>query len=255
MGLFDFLGRGDQTTTSTTRAPTHGEGSTYERKTDAPVVKETVRDEYQHNVRQNVQVEHDRTEYIKTVQPLKEHQVNRTDVTTKQRADQYREVDADSGATRDAADKLRQHREKIASQGGSTHVEGKHRYVEQAPQVSHTDRRHVIEEVQPVIEREVVRPHVVEEKQNIFVHKKEAPVLHETRVLPAMSKEEFDRSNSGRGGYQTTTSQRNTTTTAQRGSQRPTTKEEARRVFDDRIAESLAETGEYRQTGVWLVRV
>lgn len=167
---------------------------TYDRHTNAPVVKERVRDEYQHNVQPVVQQEHDKTDVIRTVQPLKDNKVESTNVHTKQREDQFREVGQDERLARETEERLRLEREKVARQGGRVHAEDKHEFTENAPQVSHTERKHVIEEVQPVVERDVLRPHEVQEQQNIFVHHKEAPQLHETRVAPTMSVQEYERS-------------------------------------------------------------
>jgi hypothetical protein len=172
---------------------------TYERLHHAPVIKETIRDEYQHNVQPVIQEEHDRTDIIKTVQPLKDNEVKPTEVHSKQRTDQFREVGADARLAAETEEKLRLHREEVAAQGGRVHLGDTHEFIENAPQVSHTERRHVIEEVQPVVERDVLRPHVVEEKQNIFVHHKEAPVLHEVRVAPTMTVQEWERTQASKG--------------------------------------------------------
>jgi hypothetical protein len=176
---------------------------TYDRKTNAPVVKETVRDEYQHNVQPVVQKEHDRTEIKPVVQPLKDNQVHDTQVHTKQRQDQFREVGQDEKLAAETEEKLRLDRERIAAQGGRQHEKDTHTFTENAPQVSHTERKHVIEEVQPVVERDVLRPHVVEEQQNVFIHHKEAPVLHETKVNPTMTVAEFERSQKSNDESQT----------------------------------------------------
>jgi hypothetical protein len=178
-----------------------GRGGTesYNRLHHAPVVKETVRDEYQHNVQPVIQEEHDRTDIIKTVQPLKDSQVDDTQVHNKQRTDQFREVGMDARLAAETEEKLRLHRREVEQQGGRVHLGDTHEFTENAPQVSHTERRHVVEEVQPVVERDVLRPHVVEEKQNIFVHHKEAPELKEVRVAPVMSVQEWERTQASKG--------------------------------------------------------
>jgi hypothetical protein len=176
---------------------------TYDRKHNAPVVKENVRDEYQHNVQKNIQEEHDKTEIIKTVQPLKDNQVHDTQVHQKQHADQFREVGEDQGVARDTKEKLKAHEKEVAAKGGREHAEDKHTFEENAPQVAHTERKHVIEEVQPVVEKDVLKPHVVEEKQNIFVHHKEAPELKETRVAPTMNVHDWEKSQASKDESQT----------------------------------------------------
>jgi hypothetical protein len=176
---------------------------TYDRHHNAPVVKENVRDEYKHNLQKNVQEEHDKTDVIHTVQPLKDNQVHDTQVHQKEHADQFKEVGQDKGAARETEEKLRAHRDEVAAQGGTEHAEDKHRFQENAPQVAHTERRHVVEEVQPVIEKDVLRPHQVNETQNVFVHHKEAPEFKETRVAPTMNVQDWERSEKSNDESQT----------------------------------------------------
>jgi hypothetical protein len=158
---------------------------------EAPVVKERIHESYEHADKTQVEEIYDKTEVRTVVQPVIDEQHRNLDT---QRVDEGVEIHehGQRGLDAETEAQLRARREEIARTGGSTHDE-EHIQVNERPDVNVQERTHVVEQVQPVVERDIYIPHHVEHhKKEVEIHH-EAPVMGGTRVAPAVTVEEFER--------------------------------------------------------------
>jgi len=164
---------------------------------EVPVVKERIHDHYdevdktqQHEVR-------DKTHVETVIQPITDEQRNAQTVERRDEGEVIREH-GQAGLDANAEAQLRARREEVARQGGTEYSETR-RDISERPNVDVVERQHNIEQVQPVMERDVYNPHRVEHhrKEIDIVH--EAPTVGGTRVAPAVTVDEYQQGHGARG--------------------------------------------------------
>jgi hypothetical protein len=160
---------------------------------EAPVVKERIHESYEHADKTQVEEVHDKTEVRTVVQPVIDEQHKTMD---QRRVDEGVEIHehGQRGLDADAEAQLRARRDEIARQAGTEHTED-HTNISARPDVNVQERTHVVEQVQPVVERDIYIPHKVEHhKKEVEIHH-HAPTMGGTRMAPAVTVEEFTRRN------------------------------------------------------------
>jgi hypothetical protein len=160
---------------------------------EAPVVKERIHESFEHADKTQVEEVHDKTEVRTVVQPVIDEQHKSMDA---RRVDEGVEIHehGSRGLDADAEAQLRARRDEIARQGGTEHTED-HTHISARPDVNVQERTHVVEQVQPVVERDIYIPHRVDHhKKEVEIHH-HAPVMGGTRMAPAVTVEEFTRRN------------------------------------------------------------
>jgi len=158
---------------------------------EAPVVKERIHDHYDHVYKSHVDEVRDRTKIETLIQPVLDEQHNREDIRRVDEGEYIREH-GQAGLDANAEAQLRARREEVARQGGTEYSETR-RDINERPAVAVSEHTHRIEQVQPVVERDIYNPHRVEH------HKREIEIIHEaptvggTRVLPPVTVAEYER--------------------------------------------------------------
>jgi len=141
---------------------------------EAPVVRETIKPEERFNIQEQVERDIHQTEIKKVIQPIVEKEVNATQVHYNTLPTQHREFVHTS--ERDMEAKLRTGMSELQST----------RVVAPTVELGTTERgaivhehydKKIIEQVQPIIYREIVQPHIVETVQPIQETIYSAPVL------------------------------------------------------------------------------
>lgn len=158
---------------------------------EAPVVKERIHESYEHQDKTQVEEIREQTEVRTVVQPVLDEQHRSQDT---QRVDEGVEIHehGQRGLDANTEAQLRARREEIARTGGTERTE-EHTNISERPDVNVHDRKNVVEQIQPVVERDVYIPHQVEHhKKEIEIHH-EAPIMGGTRVAPAVTVDEFNR--------------------------------------------------------------
>lgn len=162
---------------------------------EAPIVKEKVHDHIEH--RQNVTVDeiHDQTEIRHVIQPITQSKTEAVDVKHVKKETKTvvhgEELVDDDGLDEEAKALLRGRREKMET--ASVHSPDEiHTTVDVAPVVNVSERHRVIEVVQPVIEVDIHRPHVIEEHRHVVEVHKEKTKSGPTTVAPPMTIEEWE---------------------------------------------------------------
>jgi hypothetical protein len=181
---------GDTSGSSGYNTRSSGRNDAYE---EAPVVKEREHDLYEHHDNTQREEIHDQTRVNTTIQPIKDQQERDLEHT---RVDHGTEVHEHgrAGLDENAEAELRRRRDEVARQGGKEHDES-YREVNERPDVHERTEQHTVEQVQPVIEKDVYQPHRVDH------HKKEVDIHHEptqvgsTQVAPTVTVDEYNRRN------------------------------------------------------------
>lgn len=158
---------------------------------EAPIVKERIHESYEHADKTQVEEIRDQTEVRTVVQPVLDEQHKSQDT---QRVDEGVAIHehGERGLDGNTEAQLRARREEIARTGGTERSE-EHTQISDRPDVNVHERKNVVEQIQPVVERDVYIPHQVEHhKKEIEIHH-EAPVMGGTRVAPAVTVDEFNR--------------------------------------------------------------
>lgn len=167
---------------------------THTKTTAAPVVQEKVHNEYEHIDKTKVEEIHDRTEVVQTIQPIHEEKTESTDRSTVDHGTEVHEH-GKSGLTAGTEAELAARREDVKEQYSSSHDE-KVTEREERPDIERNDHLNVVEEIVPVVEREVYRPHEVEHTKKIIELHHEEPKIAGTQVAEPVSIEEWKKTNS-----------------------------------------------------------
>jgi len=152
------------------------------------VVYETVHKEELEEIQPVIHREHDRTEVHQITQPIMEGVFQSTVIQEKELAAEFR-----------APVQLGSLYISPATPQGSCTVQEFHKIVEKSPIIMETERKKVIEEIQPVVYKDVLQPTLIRETRQIYERIVEAPVIiQETRAtqyvgasLQAKNKEKF----------------------------------------------------------------
>jgi hypothetical protein len=88
---------------------------------------------------------------------------------------------------------LLRRREEVARQAGRTYSEEQLGVIDERADLTVTERVNVIKQVQPVIEREIERPHRVEHRKADVTIIHEPAKFREMTVAPAVTVEEYTR--------------------------------------------------------------
>lgn len=131
-------------------------------QTENPVAVETVEQHhYQKNLQEVVVQEHHEVELRHVLQPIVEDQIASTQYHEKARAPEYTEIKHEY---EDVEIERRQTQEDaMANIGSHVIAEDTFEVINNEPVVQHRVFKHIIEQVQPVVKRKVVVPHVVTE--------------------------------------------------------------------------------------------
>jgi len=159
------------------------------RKEEAPVVKERIHEQYEHADQTRSEEIHKKTNIDTTVQPLIDQRREHGDTKIVDEGTRVREVGTPQLDDAAQAEMQRRHDE-VAASGGRTRTEA-HAQVDERPDARRSDRLRQVEQVQPVIERDIEQPHRVEHK------KKDVTIVHEpakfnsAQVAPAVTVDEY----------------------------------------------------------------
>lgn len=156
-------------------------GADQNRRTAAPVEKETVRHHRQQEVQPVIEREIEQTEIQQVIQPVQERQerVVHHDGTT---LDTEEKTVRDEIGLAEAGKMYEEQQAAIKAEHSSHHVEetvGEAEVITKEPIIHETVNRHVIEEVQPVIERTIDEVHINHVEQPIKEHHVAAPIINE----------------------------------------------------------------------------
>jgi anaerobic ribonucleoside-triphosphate reductase len=164
---------------------------------NAPIVQENIRQHQKTEVTPVVDRELEQTVVQQVVQPVQDHV----------KAEAQHHYQQAQGISRETAEELssedarRYQAQREIVTGGRTVERFDQGVVENAPIVKERVNTHVIEEIQPVIERTIDETHVVHTEQPIYEHHTAAPKVAEVRYNAPVSIEEFEK----RGGSMTGT--------------------------------------------------
>jgi hypothetical protein len=155
------------------------QGIEVESFTKKPILDETIKPSTEVNIQPVVHLERERTEFHEVIQPLSETKIMPTTVEEKTLPTIEKE------AVRESDSSFKKEYDDLTSTfKNSLHVEKvQKKTVTNAPIVRESIHKKIIEEIQPVLHRETIVPHVL--KENVTIHEKyvEAPVLIK-EVLP-----------------------------------------------------------------------
>jgi len=185
--------------TGASAAPTSTSGGDAVRceSQNPPVVKETVHQREKEEVTPVIDREREETIVNQVVQPVRDSRKETVHHQATAPTIQNEVVEDVSAAEAERYQQNRaQHQSSRTVVGGATtssHVN--------APIVNERVKTHVVEEIQPVIEREIHEEHVVHRTQPVQERVIKAPVVGETRTNAPISAEEWER----RGGSATGT--------------------------------------------------
>jgi len=135
------------------------------------VVHERIRREEVEEIQPVIHREHERVEVHQITQPLYEGQIQPPQIVTGQLPSEVRETVTRGVYVPPALPK------------GTREFEGVHRVaIEKPPIIMETEKKRIIEEVQPVLYKEVVQPAIIQETRPIYEKIIEAPtIVRETR--------------------------------------------------------------------------
>jgi hypothetical protein len=180
------------TSTSSNANPLQGAGKTeHTVQHAAPLTAEHVHDRTTHVDRTKVDEVHEGTQVAQTVQPIRDEQTRRTEHG---RVDHGTEVHEHgrAGLDKNAEAELARKREQIAKEHRSTHDE-ETRQASARPDVDVHQRKNVVEEVVPVVEKDIYRPHeIVHDKHKVEVYN-EKPTFEGTRTAKPISVNEYEQ--------------------------------------------------------------
>ncbi|KAJ3184883.1 hypothetical protein HDU85_001565 [Gaertneriomyces sp. JEL0708] len=158
---------------------------------NAPVVQETLREHRAVEVQPIIEREHEQTIVQQVVQPVRDHQ-----------AATHHHYAENAAITREVQDELstddaRRYQQNLQSVHSGRKVENlEEGVITNAPVIHEKVNTHVIEEVQPVIERTIDETHVVHTTQPIYEHHTASPRVADVRYAKPLTMEEFE----ARGG-------------------------------------------------------
>jgi len=132
-----------------------------------PVVYQTFRQEQVEEIQPVVHREHQRTQVRQITQPIVEGIVEPIEVQEKELPAQYR-APVQVGST---------YIPQNTAVGSTSHTENSHKVVEKAPIVMDTETTRIIEEVQPVLYKEIIQPSLIRETLPIYETVVEPPVI------------------------------------------------------------------------------
>eukprot|EP00953_Heterococcus_sp_UTEX-ZZ885_P016281 9162-Heterococcus_DN1.PRE.2 len=157
---------------------------------EAPIVRERIHEQITEVDKTRIEEERVRTEVVQCVQPIKDERRVKEDVKRVDHGLEVRET-GKSGLDESALAELERRRQEVASGAGTTR-EAETTKISERPDVVKKSQTRVIEQVVPVIERDVYVPHRVENYKEVkeIIHEK--PVLKETVVEPAITCAEFE---------------------------------------------------------------
>jgi len=159
---------------------------------NAPVVQENLRERQEVHITPIVDREREETIVKQTIQPV----VDRVQAETVHHHTQAEGIARETSEelSADYAQKYQSQREIVS--GGRTVERINEGVVENAPVIKERVNTHVIEEIQPVIERTIDETHVVHTAQPIYEHHTAAPIVEDVRTNAPISLSEFE----SRGG-------------------------------------------------------
>ncbi|TKA81570.1 hypothetical protein B0A55_03005 [Friedmanniomyces simplex] len=164
-------------------------------QTVAPAVEhDTIRREHETRSRDVVEKEVHQDHYHTTVQPLQDREVQATEHKFEQAPTEYREVDKDDGAAEAGVKEKLDGFEDSVKEGGTTETKGKDETV-----VGEHVHHHLHEIVQPVIEKEVVKPSVTHVTNPIKETVHERAEDHGVTTASAISVDDFKHRLDGEG--------------------------------------------------------
>lgn len=158
---------------------------------EAPIVKERIHEKTTEVDKTRILEEKVRTEVVQRVQPIKEEQRQQEDVRRVDHGVEVREH-GKSGLDQGALDELEKRRQEVVSKAGTTRDATTER-ISERPDVVQKERLQVVEQVVPVVERDVYVPHRVEHEKQVKEVYHEKPVVKQTVVEPAITKAEFEQ--------------------------------------------------------------
>lgn len=164
----------------------------------APVVQERVHDLYTHVDKTQVDEIRSHLDVVQTVQPIVAKETQKATHEVKDGGLHVMEHGT-AGLTEEVEAELRRKREKIAADHASTQDETRTETSDR-PEVRVSHRLTRLEQVVPVVERDVYRPHEIEHFRREVHIFHEAPKLVKTEVAKAITLEEWE-SQQNAGGY------------------------------------------------------
>jgi len=135
------------------------------------VIHERIRKEEVEEIQPIIHREHERLEVHQILQPMVEQIVQPTVITERSLAAETRPLVNRGG-----------YMGCVAPQG-TTDVQNFHKVVEKAPIFVDCERRKVLEEIQPVVYKEILQPTIIRETKDIYEKVIEAPLIF-TKTLP-----------------------------------------------------------------------
>lgn len=187
----------ETTTGSTTESSTGSSGyntrssSSHTAHEEAPIVKEHHHDDYEHVDKTKRDEIHEQDKVNTVIQPVRDEQdrsLQRHDVNEGTHVHEHGQRGLDDNAEAE----LRRRRDEIARQGGTEHTES-YSQRDERPDTHVHERTNTVEQVQPVIEKDIYKPHEIQH------HRKEVDIHHEptkvvgTEVAPTVTVDEFNR--------------------------------------------------------------
>jgi len=149
----------------------------------APVVHEIFRTQIVEEIQPVIHREIEQPEIHRVVQPVFEKKVEETDVKEVKMESQYKEA----VITKPSADFIAK---RSQPQGENTiDFQATKTVIEKQPIIYEHKVKTIIEEVQPVIHREVVKPELIKERIDIYEKYVEAPIYVEETRAPLISTE------------------------------------------------------------------
>lgn len=139
---------------------------TFEQHVNAPAVETTEQHQYVKNVQEVIVDEQHEIEVRQVIQPVVDEQVVDADIQERMRVPQYREL-SHHFADVDVL-KRRTNEDIMTDMGSHTVADDIIEEVSLEPIVQQRVFKHVVETVQPVIRRRIVKPHVVNELIPVF---------------------------------------------------------------------------------------
>jgi len=135
-----------------------------------PVIYEKIRKEELEEIQPVIHREHDRTEVRQVTQPIVEGVVQQTQIQQKELPAEFRPLVQLGTYT------------PLPTPVGSCSVEQTHKLIQKKPILQETERKKIIEEIQPIVYKDVLQPTVIKETLPIYEKIIEAPiVIQETR--------------------------------------------------------------------------
>jgi hypothetical protein len=157
---------------------------------EAPLIKERIHEET--TVVDKTQIEKDvrKTVVQQVVQPIREKEQRSQDVKTIDKGREVREH-GQAGLDQDTKAELERRKQEVAAKL-QTERDHETKKVSERPDVIRNEQVKVVEQVIPVLEKDIYVPHRVEEEKYIKEIYNEKPVVKETIVEPTITRAEFE---------------------------------------------------------------